>query len=103
MNFDLRKLVPLGTAGPSCRLRQNFHQPSADRIPADAVVVAGNLLGEPVHWSEWSDAEGTFTQVSVTTRYASVEVSCHASNKVDIAAMRKIIETFRRTEWPEHR
>jgi hypothetical protein len=105
INFDLRKLVPLGAEGPSCSLHRDFHQPRANRAPSDAVVVTGNLLGETVRWSEWSDSSGTFTDVSVPAgdRLPSVEVSCRANNKVEIAAMRKMIETLRRTKWPEHR
>lgn len=97
LTFDLRKLVPLGTEGPSCSFHQDYTQPRADTIPSNAVAVPGNLLGDTVRWSEWSDSNGTFTQVSAppAERYPWLEISCHAKNNVEIIELRRMVETLR--------
>jgi hypothetical protein len=98
----LRKLVVLGQSAPSCGVYIGHHPSPQYRqtdAKAKATTVAGKLFGGKVDWTTWSANHRSLTETMAKHPSASdtVHVFCGASSEAELAELRKMAETLRKS------
>ena len=94
---QLHQVAPLGTKPLSCVLQLGGEHEARANVATRIASLSGKLLNRAITWSEWSDSEGTVTEVAAERAWKGLPVliRCRAPEMRQLPPTRKVIETLR--------